>query len=80
MKSRYRVATIFVDHQSNLGYVYLYQSTTGKETLNAKRGFEEFARSRGVKLRHYHYDNGRFADHLFKEDVKKRAKLYHTVE
>jgi hypothetical protein len=33
---RYRVATIFVDHHSRLGYVHLQKDSTSKETLKAK--------------------------------------------
>lgn len=35
-RSRYQVATVFVDHHSDLSYVYLQRSTTGEETVNAK--------------------------------------------
>jgi hypothetical protein len=64
-RKRYKVATVFVDHFSRLSYVYLQESTKGVETLAAKRSFEAYAASHGVKVRHYHADNGRFAEKLF---------------
>ena len=62
---RYRAATIFVDHYSRLRYVHLMQSLTSEETCAAKRAFELFAQQHGVKIQHYHADNGRFADNMF---------------
>jgi hypothetical protein len=64
-RKRYKVATIFVDHFSRLSYVYLQESTKGVQTLAAKRSFEVYAASHGVKIRQYHANNGRFAEHLF---------------
>ena len=64
-RKRYKVATIFVDHFSRLSYVYLQESTKGVQTLAAKRSFEAYASTHGVKIRHYHADNGRFAEKLF---------------
>jgi hypothetical protein len=64
-RKRYKVATIFVDHFSHLSYVYLQESTKGVQTLAAKRSFEAYSASHGVKIQQYHADNGRFAEHLF---------------
>ncbi len=64
-RKRYKVATIFVDHFSRLSYVYLQESTKGVQTLAAKRSFEAYAASHGVKIKQYHADNGRFAEKLF---------------
>ena len=58
---RYRVATVFVDHHSRLGFVYLQHSTGDEETIRAKNAFEAYSRSHGVIVRHYHADNGIFA-------------------
>ena len=38
-KKRYKYATIFVDHYSGLGFVYLQQVASAEETLDAKRAF-----------------------------------------
>jgi hypothetical protein len=65
-KTRYKNATVFVDHFSHLQYVYLMTSNlTSLETIDAKRAFERFAAKHGVKIAHYHCNNGRFADTAF---------------
>jgi hypothetical protein len=77
-KGRYLVATIFVDHFSRLSFVYLQSSTSGAETVSAKKAFEAFAESHGVLVRHYHADNGRFADNLFRNEctAKNQTQSY----
>ena len=62
---RYRGATIFVDHFSRVSFVYLQRRLTSEETVNAKKAFERYCEARGVTVKHYHCDNGRFADNLF---------------
>jgi hypothetical protein len=42
MRQRFKAATIFVDHFSDLSYTHLQQSTLAKETLEAKAPFEAF--------------------------------------
>ena len=39
-KQRYRYATVFVDHYSGYGYLYLQKTQTVDETLEAKTAFE----------------------------------------
>ena len=68
--ARYKVATIFVDHYSDLDFVYIQESTSAEETINAKKAFEQFANERGVKIKHYHADNGIFASNGFREEVE----------
>jgi hypothetical protein len=64
---QYTMAAIFVDHYSSrLGYAHLQKDGSSAETLKAKRAFELYARERGIKIRHYHADNGRFADNAWK--------------
>jgi hypothetical protein len=68
---QYRVATVFVDHYSGLGYVHLQQSTSALETIEAKSAFERFAMEQGASVSHYHADNGCFADNLFQQAVRE---------
>jgi hypothetical protein len=70
-KRRYTCATVFVDHYSRLGYVHMQQQLTSDETVEAKHAFEAFSRSQGVTIKHYHADNGRFADNALLKDIKE---------
>ena len=63
-KIRYTIATIFIDHFSDLSYVHIQTSLT-------KRAFQAYARNHGVIIKHYHSDNGRFADKQFLSAVEQ---------
>ena len=67
--SRYRGATIYIDHFSRLSFVYLQNQLTSEETLKRKKAFERYCEARGVTVKHYHADNGRFADNEFVNHV-----------
>ena len=71
---RITAATVFVDHFSNYSYVVLMTSPSGEETLRAKQEFEAHAASLGVRISHYHADNGRFKENIFMDDVKLHAQ------
>jgi hypothetical protein len=73
-KKRYRAAMVFVDHASRLSYIHLEQGLTSAETVEAKRAFEAYARSHGVSIKHYHADNGRFADNAFIDSVARSGQ------
>jgi hypothetical protein len=66
---RYTVATIFVDHYSRIGYVHLQKDSSSLETLKAKHAWELYARERGIIVRNYHADNGRFVDNAWKNSL-----------
>ena len=68
-KKRYTYATVFVDHFSGFTFYYPQCSTNTEETLKAKRAFEAYYRSLGVRILHYHADNGRFCDKGFMATV-----------
>uniref|UniRef100_UPI00293D8CF2 reverse transcriptase domain-containing protein n=1 Tax=Janthinobacterium sp. TaxID=1871054 RepID=UPI00293D8CF2 len=70
-RKRYTTVTVFVDHFSGLSFVHLQQSTTAFETVIAKRTFERYAAKFNVKVRHYHADNGIFAEAEFAKAVKE---------
>ena len=71
-KQRYRVATVFVDQYSRLSYTHLQTSTSATETIEGKLAFEQYAAHYGVRVKHYHADNGVFADKLFRQACKDR--------
>ena len=51
------------------------QDSSSDETIKAKHSFKQFATDHGIKILHYHCDNGRFADNAFKqacEDVRQQ--------
>ena len=73
-KGRYKYATIYIDHYSRQGFVYLQRSLSSAETLESKRAFERYSKQHGVRIRHYHADNGRFADNLFRNDVAEKGQ------
>ena len=66
--------TVFVDHFSNLSYVHAQKTTSAQETIESKHAFECFARSHGIQVKHYHADNGRFAEQKFTNDVAEKGQ------
>ena len=72
-QQRYHYATVFVDLFSGYSSVYLQRRITSKETVQAKHAFERVAEQHGVKIVHYHTDNGRFADNAFIADCNAPA-------
>ena len=73
-KDRYNSATVFVDHFTRLSYIHLQKSTNAEETLTAKAAFEAWANTLGVKIRHYHADNGRFAERAWMSHCDSRGQ------
>ena len=72
--ARYRVATVFVDHHSGLSFVYLQNDTTSDQMVKAKKSFEAYCQTHGITVKHYHADNGCFADNLFMQDVAEAGQ------
>ena len=75
-RQRYNYATIFVNHRSRLKYVHLQESITSEQTVEAKTTFETYASKHRVTMKHYHADNGRFADNLF---IKSVSDQHQTI-
>jgi hypothetical protein len=71
---QYRCATIFVDHYSCLRFVHLQINDSSVKTVAAKRAFESFAAKNGVKIQHYHCNNGGFSDNAFKQACHKQRQ------
>jgi len=66
--------TVYVDHASDLSYIYHQTSMTSEETLKSKQAFEKFAASHGVNIKHYHADNGRFKTNYSPKALKRKNK------
>lgn len=66
---RYNVATVYIDHFSDLSYVYLQKGATVEETVEGKKAFEQYARTHNVRIQHYHADNGIFEAQGFRQAI-----------
>ncbi len=60
-KRRYKCATVFVDHYSDLTYIHHHSRLTSEK---------QSARNYGVRIQQCHCDNGRFADNAFINESK----------
>ena len=65
----FRGAMVFVDHASDFFYAHLNYELTTQETLDAKHAFKCVMQQHGVNIKHYHCDNGCFANHAFMDNV-----------
>ena len=74
-QERYRYATVFFDQFSRYTLVYLQNRITSQETVMAKHAFERATEQCGVKIKHSHADNGRFADNAFIQDCQANRKI-----
>ena len=68
---RYNYATVYVDQFTRFGYVYLQKTASAEETIEGKRASEAAARRHGVRIRHYHADNGIFKANAWVEACRK---------
>eukprot|EP00984_Skeletonema_dohrnii_P006299 scaffold2255_cov139-Skeletonema_dohrnii-CCMP3373.AAC.2 len=73
-RARIWAATVFIDYATGFVHVGLQQDQSGDATLQAKSDFEHLCNTRDVKVKQYHADNGRFAEHSFTDDVKKNGQ------
>ena len=71
---RYEVATIFVDHFSDLTYVHLMTKIDDTATVEAKLVFERFAASHDVTIKNYHCENGLYDTKNFKQSISKASQ------
>jgi hypothetical protein len=70
----YNCATVFLDQVSDLSFVYLQKTQSGEETLVAKRAFEQYALEHGVRVQHYHCDNGIFTGHVWRDACLEKGQ------
>ena len=52
----------------------LIRDATGESTLEAKEASERACAKRGVVVKGYHVDNGRYAEHIFKDDCYEKMQ------
>ena len=71
---RYNYACIYVDGYSGLGYVNLQKSSDADETITGKNAFERFCGDRGVRVEHYHADNGIFRAYKWIADCNTKGQ------
>ena len=78
---RYNYATVFVDHYSGLGHVHLQKTQSAEETIEGKALFERKCAAFGIKVEHYHADNGVFASAAWKQacDISHQGYSYSGV-
>ena len=65
-------ATTFVDHVSDYVYMHLMRDLTLDETLLDKEAMEMVMAQVGRNIKHYHADNGRFADNGFIDAINTK--------
>ncbi len=73
-KMRYTSGTVFSDHHSRLSFVHLHKFLSATESLYAKHCFERYCQQHSIQVKHYHADNGRFADESFLTDVEQKGQ------
>ena len=74
IRARIWGANVLVDYASRWVKVHLMHDATGELTLEAKNDFERYCMIRNVVPKHYHVDNGRFAENSFKEDCIRKIQ------
>ena len=65
-----------MDHYSKLGYTHLQKTQTAKETLEGKALFERRCATFGIRVHHYHSDNGVFTALMWKEACAAGGQSY----
>ena len=67
--------TVFVDYATRWVKVHIMSDTSGDSTLEAREDFECDCMTRNVLPKHYHTDNGRFAENNFKQDCERKCNV-----
>jgi hypothetical protein len=66
-KKCYKCITTFVNHFSHLHIVHLQINASSEETMATELAIEQYATEHGVKILHYHCNNGQFHDNAFQQ-------------
>lgn len=74
--SPFHVVNLFVDSASRLPLMYCARTTSAEECVLAKSAFELFASQHGVRIKHYHADNGVYDSHLWKRHCAAQKQSY----
>ena len=74
MKQHYKYRTVFVDEASRMGFVFLQNTCSAEETIEAKRAFEQYAESQRVRVHAYHADNGILKAKKWVEQCRQRKQ------
>jgi len=53
MKARYGSAKVYVDHHSNLSFVYMQKDQSSAKHMRFNTAFENCAKSHGVQVENY---------------------------
>ena len=70
-RARIWAYTVFVDYYTGYVFVALIRDLTAESNLDAKIEFEHRCAVRGIKVEHYHADNGRFAEPAWINECKR---------
>jgi hypothetical protein len=54
--------------------ILIYTNIASEQTMAAKHTFELMAKGAGVQIKHYHVDDGRFADNSFLKNVELQGQ------
>jgi hypothetical protein len=73
-KKRYTMATVFIDHYSKLKYIHLMMKLTSEEMMDAKHAFKHFAKQHGIRILHYHCNNGCFTNNAIKNSCSAKGQ------
>ncbi len=71
MLTRQRImgSSVYVDHASDISYIYHHTALTSEETVKGKEAFEAYAKAHGVRIKQYHANNGRFKEIAFLKSI-----------
>jgi len=72
--ARYNYATVYVDAYSGWGHTYLQKTQNAAETLDSKKAFERLCEQNGIKVMHYHADNGVFRAKAWMDDCREKGQ------
>jgi hypothetical protein len=73
-KKHYKCTAVFIIYFSHLRLVHLQLVDKSEETLPPKLAFKQYAAEHGVKILHYHCDNGCFHGNTFQQACHTQGK------